>query len=337
MNYHSKIAGIGKFIPSNVVTNDDLSKIIDTNDEWIKQRTGIEERHWVDDNSSTTDLGLKAAEAALENAGVKKEDLDMIIFATLSPDHFFPGNACFLQEKLGVPEIPALDVRQQCTGFIYGLSIADLYIKSGQYKNILLVGAEVHSKGLDKTDRGRDVTVLFGDGAGAAVISRTELKDPSKDAHIISSHLHSDGQFAKELWVKAPGFGNGEEMITQAEVAEGQQFPAMNGRKVFTHAVKRMCEVIIEGLKHNQIPIESVDFFAFHQANMRINEMVAKELRIPPEKVFNTIQKYGNTTAATIPIGLVDAQEAGVLKPGMLCASAAFGSGFTWASSIFRY
>jgi len=337
MNHHSKITGIGKFLPSNCVTNNDLAKLIDTSDDWIKQRTGIRERRWVDNGESATDLGLKAAHAAIENAGIDKSDLDMIIFATLSPDHFFPGNACFLQEKLGVPEIPALDVRQQCTGFIYALSIADLYIRSGQYKNILLVGAEVHSKGLDKSDRGRNVTVLFGDGAGAAIISRTQVNDSSKDAHIISTHLHSDGQFARELWVESPGFGTGNEMITHSEIDEGMQFPEMNGRKVFTHAVKRMCEVIVEGLKFNKIAIDDVDFFVFHQANLRINEMVANELRIPPGKVFNTIEKYGNTTAATIPIGLVDAREAGVLKPGMLVGSAAFGSGFTWGSSFFRF
>ena len=333
----AKIAGLGKCLPDNIVTNDDLSKMMETSDEWIRQRTGIEERRWVTNNESSTDLGLIAAEEAIKNAGIKKEDVDMILFATLSPDHFFPGNACFLQEKLGVPEIPAIDVRQQCTGFLYGLSMADNYIRSGQYKNILLVGAEIHSKGLDKTDRGRDVAVLFGDGAGAAVIQAVDVKDAKTESCIWSHHLHADGQYARELWVDGPGFGNGAEMMTHAELAEGIIYPQMNGKKVFMHAVKRMAEVIGEGLKFNQTPLDQVDFFAFHQANLRINEKVGEILGIPADKVYNTIQKYGNTTAATIPIGLYDAWKDGKLKEGDLVASAAFGSGFTWASSIFRF
>ncbi len=337
MKICSKIAGIGKCIPTKRVTNDDLAKFLNTSDEWIKQRTGIEQRYWVENNESTSDLALVAANEALKKAGLAATDLEMIIFATLSPDHFFPGTACFLQAKLGVPGIAALDVRQQCTGFLYGLSIADLYIRQGIYKNVLVVGAEVHSKGLDKTDRGRDVTVLFGDGAGAVVLSRTEVNNAEKDAHIYSTHLHADGTYAKELWVQSPGMANGPELITLGEVQEGLQYPQMNGRMVFTHAVRSMCDVINEGLKYNNLKIEDVDFFAFHQANMRINEKVAQLLNIPAEKVFNTIQKYGNTTAATIPIGLTDAVQEHKLKPGMLVASAAFGSGFTWASSIFRY
>jgi 3-oxoacyl-[acyl-carrier-protein] synthase-3 len=336
MSYRAKITGVGKYLPLKCVTNDDLAKLIDTSDDWIKQRTGIEQRYWVSNNEAPSDLGLKAAEIALARSGLDKKDIDMILFATLSPDFYFPGTACILQAKLGLSEIPAIDIRQQCTGFLYGLSMADLYIRSGQYKNILLVGAEVHSKGLDKTDNGRNVTVLFGDGAGAAVISRTEVKNPAKDSHLYSHHLHSDGQFAKELWVQAPGFGNGENWITHEELDQGVQYPQMNGKKVFTHAIKRMAEVLMEGLNFNKLTLDQVDFFLFHQANLRINEMVAKELNIPQEKVFNTIQKYGNTTAATIPIGMSDAMDAGLLKPGMLVASAAFGSGFTWASSIFR-
>jgi 3-oxoacyl-[acyl-carrier-protein] synthase-3 len=336
-NYRAKISGLGKCIKGRVVTNHDLAGMINTSDEWIRQRSGIEQRYWVENNESATDLGLIAANEAIKNAGIDKSQIDMIIFATLSPDHFFPGNACFLQEKLGLPGIPALDVRQQCTGFIYGLSIADLYIRSGNYKNILLVGGEVHSKGLDKTDRGRDVTVLFGDGAGAAIISRTQINNPTKDCHILSTHLHADGSFAKELWVSAPGMGNGQDLISMAEVEAGEQYPKMNGKVVFMHAVRRMCEVLMEGLKYNNLTIADVDFFAFHQANLRINEKVGQELGIPPEKVFNTIQKYGNTTAATIPIGLYDAALEKKLRPGMLVASAAFGSGFTWASAIFRY
>ena len=336
MNYRARITSIGKHLPSKCVTNDDLAKMIDTSDDWIKQRSGIEQRYWVANNEAPSDLALIAAEKAITKAGIDKKEIDMILFATLSPDFYFPGTACILQSKLGLSEIPAIDIRQQCTGFLYGLSMADLYIRSGQYKNILLVGAEVHSKGLDKSDRGRNVTVLFGDGAGAAVITRTEVKDPARDSHLISHHLHSDGQYAKELWVQAPGFGNGENWVTHEELEQGAQFPQMNGKKVFAHAVKRMAEVIVEGLNHNKLSMDQIDFFVFHQANLRINEMVASELKIPANKVFNTIQKYGNTTAATIPIGINDAMEAGVLKPGMLVASAAFGSGFTWASSVFR-
>jgi len=337
MNYNSKITGLGKHIPGKLVTNADLQAMMDTSDDWIQKRTGIKQRYWVDNNQTSSDLGLLAAQEAIQKAGLQTSDIDMIIFATLSPDHYFPGNACFLQAKLGLHGIAALDIRQQCTGFLYSLSIADTFIRQGQFKNILVVGAEVHSKGLDKTNNGRDVTVLFGDGAGAAIISRTEVKNVKTDAHILSSHLHADGEFAKELWVQSPGMANGPDLINVQEVQDGQHFPKMNGKKVFAHAVKRMCEVICEGLEKNHLKPEDVDFFAFHQANMRINEMVAHELKIPAHKVFNTIQKYGNTTAATIPIGLYDALEEGKLKPGMLVASAAFGSGFTWASSFFRF
>jgi len=337
MNYNSKITGLGKHIPGKLVTNADLQAMMDTSDDWIQKRTGIKQRYWVDNNQTSSDLGLLAAQEAIQKAGLQTSDIDMIIFATLSPDHYFPGNACFLQAKLGLHGIAALDIRQQCTGFLYSLSIADTFIRQGQFKNILVVGAEVHSKGLDKTNNGRDVTVLFGDGAGAAIISRTEVKNVKTDAHILSSHLHADGEFAKELWVQSPGMANGPDLINVQEVQDGQHFPKMNGKKVFAHAVKRMCEVICEGLEKNHLKPEDVDFFAFHQANMRINEMLAHELKIPAHKVFNTIQKYGNTTAATIPIGLYDALEEGKLKPGMLVASAAFGSGFTWASSFFRF
>lgn len=337
MSYASKILGIGKCIPSRVVTNHDLALLINTSDEWIRQRTGIEERHWISNNESSSDLALIAANEAIENAKIDKKDIDMIIFATLSPDHYFPGNACFLQQKLGLSGCPAWDVRQQCTGFLYGLSLADLYIKQGLYKNILLVGAEVHSKGLDKSDKGRDVTVLFGDGAGAVILSRSSCINPQKDSSIFSTHLHADGNFAKELWVQGLGMGNGDSLVTLAEVEEGLHFPSMNGKQVFTHAVRKMCEVLQESLIQNGKTISDVDFFLFHQANLRINEKVAELLNIPSHKVFNTIQKYGNTTAATLPIGMYDAVKSGHLERGMLVASAAFGSGFTWASALFRY
>ncbi len=336
VNLSSRIAGVGAYVPKNIVTNHDLEKMMDTSDEWIQQRTGIKQRHWVDADVSTSDLAFEATKEALSDAGLKNEDIDMIIFATLSPDHDFPGSACFLQEKLGLPGIAALDIRQQCSGFLYGLSIADKFIRSGDHKNILLIGAEIHSKGLDKTPKGRGVSVLFGDGAGAVIVSATEVKNPATDGHIITTHLHADGAFAKELWL--PGPGNAfPERINEAMVKEGLHFPQMNGKTVFVHAVKRMAETLMEACKSAGVSLNDVDLFLFHQANMRINDKVAEVMGIPAEKVFNTIQNYGNTTAATIPLGMRDAVKAGKLKRGMLVASAAFGSGFTWASGIWRY
>lgn len=265
-----------------------------------------------------------------------KDDIDMIIFATLSPDHDFPGTGCFLQAKLEMPKVTVLDIRQQCSGFLYGLSIADKFIKSGSHENILLVGAEIHSKGLDKTPEGRNVGVLFGDGAGAAVISKTEVSDPSKDSHIINHFLYADGAHAKELWLPAPGNAMGADRVSHAMIDEKLHYPQMNGRNVFIHATKRMAEVLMESLQASNTDINDVDLFLFHQANLRINQKVAEILRIPEEKVFNTIQDYANTTAATIPIGMDVAISEGKLKPGMLVASAAFGSGFTWASALWR-
>lgn len=338
MNYSAQIIGVGSFVPPKAYTNFDLEKLLDTSDEWIQQRTGIVKRHWVDQGTSTSDLAFEASKQAIESAGISKSDLDMIIFATLSPDHDFPGTGCFLQEKLEIPGITVLDIRQQCSGFIYGLSIADKFIKSGSHKNILLVGAEVHSKGLDRTPRGRDVSVLFGDGAGAVVISRNEVKDPSRDSHIISTSLHADGAFAKELWLPAPGFGfDSPDRINAAMMEEGLHYPKMNGRQVFMHAVKRMSESLTNTMKENSVTVDDIDLFLFHQANIRINEKVAEMMGIPESKIFNTIQDYGNTTAATIPIGMNDAIKAGKLKKGMLVGVAAFGSGFTWASGLLRY
>jgi 3-oxoacyl-[acyl-carrier-protein] synthase-3 len=266
-----------------------------------------------------------------------KSQLDMIILATLSPDHEFPGTACFLQRKLGVPGIPALDVRQQCTGFIYAMSIADQFIRTGMYRNILVVGAELQSKGLEKNDNGRDVAVLFGDGAGAVVMTATEVKDPKKDPHVLSTHLYADGTFAEELWVAAPGSANSADRIGGDDLEKKLHYPHMNGKLVFMNAVKRMPEALETAFKQNGITMEEVDLFVFHQANLRINDMIAKQFGIPEHKVFNTIQKYANTTAATIPIGLDEAVRAGKLKPGMLVASAAFGSGFTWGSAVYRF
>ncbi len=333
----SKILGVGKYLPERVVTNNDLAGMMETSDEWIQQRSGIQQRRWATPEETTSDLALKAAEEAIRNADIPKDQIDMIIFATLSPDFFFPGCACVLQSKLGLPTIAALDVRQQCSGFIYALSVADAYIRAGLMRTILVVGAEIHSKGLDKTSRGRDVSVLFGDGAGAVVVGASDCKDPKRDSHILSTTLHAEGQHAKELWVKAPGMDHGADFLTTQDCELGDIFPKMNGKKVYVHAVKRMCEVIHEGLAKSKLQLSDVDLFLFHQANLRINEAVGQELKIPAEKVFNTIQKYGNTTAATIPIGMCDAQQAGVLKPGMLVALTAFGSGFTWGNVLLRF
>lgn len=335
--FNSEIIGCGMYVPPGVVTNNDLSKMMETSHEWIVQRSGIEERRWVTPDVTTTDLGLKAAEEAIKNAGIDKKEIDCIIFAHLSPDHDFPGNACFLQPKLGLTGIPAIDVRQQCSGFIYSMSIADAFIKSGQYKTILIVGAEIHSKGLNKTTAGRDVAVLFGDGAGAIIMRRKEVKDCLKDSFVWSTHLFAEGQNAKELWTEAPGMALGENRMDHQMIEAGKHFPYMNGKKVFANAVKRLCECTMLALETNKLKLEDIDLFLFHQANMRINQMVANELKIPEEKVFNTIQKYGNTTAATIPIGMAEAMKAGKLKKGSLVASAVFGSGFTWASSVYRW
>ncbi|NIA25587.1 MAG: beta-ketoacyl-ACP synthase III [Gammaproteobacteria bacterium] len=337
MALRSRITGVGSYVPPKVVTNEDLSRLFDTSDEWITQRTGIKQRHWVEGSTSTSDLALEASRQALASAGVGPEDLDMIFFATISPDHFFPGSGVFLQRKLGISDIPAIDVRQQCTGFIYGTSMADQYIRTGSARRVLVVGAEIHSKGLDLSSEGRDVTVLFGDGAGAIVMEATDVQDPAVDPHVFSTHLHADGTFAEELWVEAPGMAVGDRMVTYEIIDRGQIYPKMNGRKVYVNAIKRMPEAITETIEANGVALEDVDLFVFHQANLRINEAVAQRMGIPEEKVFNTIDRFANTTAATIPIGLHEAEKAEVLQPGMLVASASFGSGFTWASMLIRW
>jgi 3-oxoacyl-[acyl-carrier-protein] synthase-3 len=329
----AKISGVGAYVPEDAYTNFDIEELLGTSDEWIQQRTGIVKRHWAKPHVSTSDLALKASLEAIENADLEARDIDMIIFATLSPDHEFPGNGCFLQHKLGLTDIPAFDIRQQCSGFVYGLSMANCFIKSGQYKNILLVGAELHSKGLDLTPRGRDVAVLFGDGAGAAIISESD-----DDGELISFDLHAQGEFAKELWVSAPGYAiDSKERINEKMLKEGLHYPQMNGRTVFAHAVKRMSESLTNTLKKNSLAVSDIDLFLFHQANLRINDKVGEYMGIDADQVFNTIQDYGNTTAATIPIGMRDAMKAGKLKKGMTVGLAAFGAGFTWGSGILKF
>lgn len=325
----ARIIGLGHYVPPKVVTNDDLSKIMDTSDAWIRERTGIEKRHFVEEGVGPADLALEATKKALTGAGKSPNEIDFIIFATLSPDYFFPGSGVLLQQKLGIDSIGALDIRTQCTGFIYGLSIADTMIRAGQYQRILLVGSEVHSTGLDLTTRGRDVAVLFGDGAGVAFLEAAE-----GDHGILSTHLHSDGRYAKELWVESPG---STQPISSFRPEEGRHFPKMNGREVFKHAVTRFIEVIHEALKANGVSKDQIDLLVVHQANLRIAEAVREYLKLPPEKVYNNIQRYGNTTAASIPMALSEAKEEGKLKEGDLVCLAAFGSGFTWASALIRW
>ncbi len=338
------IRSVGSYVPPTVFRNQDLETMMDTTHDWIVQRTGIEERRWVEPHVSTSDLAYEASMKAIERAessGLKKEEIDMIILATLSPDHDFPGTGCFLQHKLGLGEISVLDIRQQCSGFIYGMSIAEKFILSGSHKNILLVGAEVHSKGLDKTPQGRNVSVLFGDGAGAVILSHVKAihSNAQEFSHskILNTELFANGEHAKELWLPAPGFAFPKERLTHHMIDEGLHYPVMNGKSVFVHATKKMTESLLKSLEKTQLKISDIDLFLFHQANLRINSKVAEDLGIPENKVYNTIQKYGNTTAATIPLGMNHALEAGVLKRGMTVASAAFGSGFTWGSAIYIY
>ena len=329
-------------LPERPTTNAELTRYMDTSDEWIQQRSGIKQRWWVpqDSTTSTSLLAVPAAEQALADAGMVKGDLDMILFATLSPDALFPGSACYLQAHLDVPGIPAIDLRQQCTGFLYGLSMADLYVRAGQRKNVLVVGAEIQSKCLDVSTRGREMGVLFGDGAGAAIVTATEVDDDSpktsRESCIHSVHLHADGRYADELVWQSPGSRN-RTFVPPELVTEVEGYPRMNGRVVFTHAVRRMPEVMNEALDAHGLTVDDIDLFINHQANLRINDKLAKTLGIPPEKAFDTLPEIGNTTAATIPIGLAMAQKAGRLERGMLVASAAFGSGFTWASAIYRW
>ena len=334
--YHSKIAGLGYYVPENVVTNDDLSKIIDTNDEWIQERTGIQERrHIIKGEDTTTSMGVKAAKIAIERSGIAKEDIDFIVFATLSPDYYFPGPGVLVQRDLGLRTVGALDVRNQCSGFIYALSVADQYIKTGMYKNILVIGSEVHSSGLDMTSRGRGVSVIFGDGAGAAVLSREE--DLTKG--ILSTHLHSEGQHAEELILKAPGMGGRwvSDILADNDPDDESYYPYMNGQFVFKNAVVRFSEVINEGLQANNLEVSDIDMLIPHQANLRISQFIQNKFKLRDDQVFNNIQKYGNTTAASIPIALTEAWEKGKIKSGDTVVLAAFGSGFTWGSAIIKW
>ncbi len=352
----SIIAGIGKYIPEHVETNDDLSQVMETSDAWIQERTGIKERHFADKHRETpASMGAKAAEMALERAGISREDVDFIIFATLSPDYYFPGSGVLMQRELGIAhtEIGALDIRTQCTGFIYGLTVADQFIRTGMYKNILLVGAEKHSMGLDFTTRGRNVSVIFGDGAGAVLIQPTE----DENRGIISSKLHSDGTHAEILSMINPGshggyhheklglevdFGFSEDrhtpiFVTQKMVDDALLFPHMDGPTVFKVAVQKFPAVIMEVLEEAGKKPSDLDLLVPHQANLRISQFVARRLGLKEEQVYNNIQRYGNTTAASIPIALCEAWEEGRVKEGDLVCLAAFGSGFTWGANLLRW
>jgi 3-oxoacyl-[acyl-carrier-protein] synthase-3 len=335
--YNSKIIGLGKYLPDNVVTNDDLSKFMDTNDEWIQERTGIKERRWVekDDGDTTATMGVKAAKMAIERSGLDKDDIDFIIFATLSPDMYFPGPGVQVQHALDIKTVGALDVRNQCSGFVYAMSVADNFIKTGMYKNILVIGSELHSQGMDKTTRGRGVTVIFGDGAGAAVLTREE--DNSKG--ILSTHLHSQGEHAEELVLVAPGMGKRwvSDILADNDPDDVSYFPHMNGQFVFKNAVVRFSEVIMEGLMKNKLEVDDIDMLIPHQANLRIAQFIQRKFKLTDDQVFNNIQKYGNTTAASIPIALCEAWEEGKVKEGDTVVLAAFGSGFTWGSVIIKW
>lgn len=330
----ARILGLGTYVPPRVVTNHDLTQIMDTSHEWIVERSGIEERRWVDPEEGNAAMGTQAARAALADAGVDASEIDCIIYATLSPDYFFPGCGVIVQRELGIGHVPAFDIRQQCSGFVYGLQMADTFIRAGQYKKVLVIGGEVHSRGLDRSTRGRTVTVLFGDAAGAAVVGVSE--DPARG--ILISRMHSDGTDAECLAMQYPGMAPGRsEFVTHADIDEGRIWPNMDGQKVFKTAVKRMPEVIQEVLAAQNLSVADIDMLIPHQANLRINEMVAKLLRIDPAKVHNNIQKYGNTTAATLPLCLSEARTLGKVKPGDLVCLVAFGSGFTWGSVLMRW
>ena len=335
--YNSKIIGLGHYVPENIVTNDDLSKIMDTTDEWIQERTGIKERRWAKpgDGQSTFTMGLEAAKKAISNAGIEKEEIDLIVFATLSPDYYFPGPGVQIQEALEIHTVAALDIRAQCSGFVYSISVADQFIKTGMYKNILVIGSELQSHGIDKSTRGRSISVIFGDGAGAAILTREE--DLTKG--ILSTHIHSEGKHALELATEAPGMGTRwvSDIIKDNDPEDFSYRPYMNGQFVFKHAIKRFSEVINEGLQKNNLEVSDIDMLIPHQANLRISQFIQKKFGLSDDQVYNNIQKYGNTTAASIPIALSEAHEQGKVKSGDTVVLAAFGSGFTWGSVIVKW
>jgi len=330
----ARIGGTGMYVPDRVVTNDDLAARMDTTDEWIQQRTGIQERRWIEPGQTPADLALAAAEAALKDADLDANDLDCILLATLSPEHHFPGTAFFLQERLGCKETPCIDLHAQCTGFLYSLSFAESLVSSGKYERVLVVGCEVHSSGLDISTEGRDVSVIFGDGAGAVIVEAN--RDQDDPGEILAVRLGAEGEHAMRLCVDAPASGV-TPRIDEQMIADKRHFPHMEGRFVFKHAVRRMPEVLQQTLSEAGIKLDEVDLFLFHQANLRINEFVANALEIPEERTFNNIMRYGNCSAGSIPMLLAESSRQGKLERGQLVSLTGFGSGFSWGSAIIRW
>ncbi|MEQ8244086.1 beta-ketoacyl-ACP synthase III [Fulvivirga sp.] len=330
---NSKIVGLGHYVPERVVTNEELSGMMDTNNEWIIERTGIEQRRFIDPAKDTVaNMAAKATHMALERANLNVSDIDFIVFATITPDYFFPGSGVLLQRELGLESIGALDIRNACSGFIYALSTADAFIKTGMYKTILVIGAEIQSTALDLTTRGRNTAVIFGDGAGAAILQASDHKG------VLSTHLHSDGRFAEELYVKDPGSSRPHAERQPEQILDTSSFKVhMNGSMVFKHAVVRFSEVIMEALEANKLQKDDIDLLIPHQANLRISQFIQKKFELPDDKVYNNIMRYGNTTAGSIPIAMSEAFGEGKIKSGDLICLAAFGSGFTWASALIRW
>ena len=334
--FNSKIIGLGKYVPENIVTNSDLEKLMDTSSEWIIERTGVEQRrHAVKgDGNGTASMGVKASKIALERANLNAQDIDLILLATLSPDYYFPGSGVLVQDALEIPDCPAMDIRMQCSGFVYALAPADQFIKTGMYKNVVVIGSEYHSGGLDMTSRGRNVSVIFGDGAGAVVLTRTE----NNKEGILSSHLHSEGKHAKELSLIGPNTGRWvPEIIAENDPEDISYYPYMNGQFVFKNAIIRFTEVINEGLKKTGWSPDEIGMLIPHQANLRIAQFIQKKFGLSDDQVYNNIQRYGNTTAASIPIALTEAWEKGKIAPGTKVVLAAFGSGFTWGSVMIQW
>ncbi len=346
----SKIAGIGFYVPENIYTNEDLTRYMETSDEWVQERTGIKERRYAHRTAeTTTTMGVAAAEVALQRAGITAQEVDFIVFATLSPDYYFPGCGVLVQRAMKMREIGALDIRNQCSGFVYALSVADQFIKSGMYKNILVIGSDKHSFGLDFSTRGRNVSVIFGDGAGAVLLQPTEKEGQG----ILSTHLHSDGESAEILAMYNPGThanhwvdtkvadfdaaAMGEMFMSHAMVDNAQNFPYMDGPAVFKKAIVKMPEAVMEALEANQLQPGNIDLLIPHQANLRIAQFVQQKLGLGDDKVYNNIHKYGNTTSASVPIALCEAWEAGKIKEGDLVCLTVFGSGFTWGSALIRW
>ena len=333
MNRRTIITGLGYYVPPRVVTNFDLEKRMNTSDEWIRQRSGIIERHHVEPGVGSSDLAIEAARLAMADAGAGPGDIDFIIAATLSPDHYFPGIGVIVQAALGLGTVGALDVRDQCCGFLYGLSVADQFIRAGTYRKILLVASEVQSSNLDYSDDGRDMAVLFGDGAGAVIL------EPASDETgrgVLSTHLYSDGRFLSDLWMEKPSCKDNP-TFQASDFAAKKFYPCMDGKNVFKNACQRMPEAVMAALKQNGLTVDDIDVLIPHQANDRISQMVARGLKIPEAKVFRNIERYGNTTSASIPIALSEAVRNGMVRPGHLVVLTAFGSGYTWASAAIRW